>query len=245
MNFEYKNTQINYMKYNKKNKETIVFLHGWGQNIEMMKPLAEPFIENYNILIIDLPGHGSSTEPTYPWTVEDFTECLKALLDSLNIKKPILVGHSFGGKISLLYASKYEVEKLVLLASPYRKEIEKLSLKTKVLKFAKKIPLLNKLESFAKKHIGSEDYRKSSELMRKILVNTVNLDITDNLKYIKCPSLLIWGTLDKAVSIEDARNLEKLIRNAGLVEYEGCSHYAYLERLDQTIRVIDSFLESR
>ena len=172
--YKVNNVNINYINYGSKEGKDIVFLHGWGQNIQMMKMLADPLSKENNIVIVDLPGFGESTEPTYDWMVDDYVEAIKSLLESLKIKKPILVGHSFGGKISLLYSSKYEVEKLVVLGSPYKKEIEKLSLKTKMLKAAKKVPVLNKLEGFAKKHIGSTDYRNASEIMRKILVNIVN-----------------------------------------------------------------------
>ena len=240
--YKVNNVNINYINYGSKDGKDIVFLHGWGQNIQMMKMLADPFSKENNIVIVDLPGFGESTEPTYDWMVDDYVEAIKSLLESLKIKKPILVGHSFGGKISLLYSSKYEVEKLVVLGSPYKKEIEKLSLKTKMLKAAKKVPVLNKLEGFAKKHIGSTDYRNASEIMRKILVNTVNYDISSNLSKIKCPTLIIWGTNDEAVPIEDAYELEKLIKDAAVIEYEGCSHYAYLERLNQTINVLRSFI---
>ena len=240
--YKVNNVNINYINYGSKDGKDIVFLHGWGQNIQMMKMLADPLSKENNIVIVDLPGFGDSTEPTYDWMVDDYVEAIKSLLESLKIKKPILVGHSFGGKISLLYSSKYEVEKLVVLGSPYKKEIEKLSLKTKMLKAAKKVPVLNKLEGFAKKHIGSTDYRNASEIMRKILVNTVNYDISSNLSKIKCPTLIIWGTNDEAVPIEDAYELEKLIKDAAVIEYEGCSHYAYLERLNQTINVLRSFI---
>ena len=78
--------------------------------------------------------------------------------------------------------------------------------------------------------------------MRKILVNTVNYDISSNLSKIKCPTLIIWGTNDEAVPIEDAYELEKIIKDAAVIEYEGCSHYAYLERLNQTVNVLRSFI---
>ena len=176
------------------------------------------------------------------WTVDDYVDMLHELLQKLNIDCPIIIGHSFGGKIGLLYATKYKVKKLVCLASPYKKQVVQLSLKTKLLKTAKKVPGLKKLEGFAKKHIGSTDYKNASEMMRKIMVEHVNYDISNKLNKIKCPTLLIWGTLDKAVSINDAYELEKLIDNCGLVTYEGCSHYAYLERFDQTVRVLKSFI---
>ena len=79
-------------------------------------------------------------------------------------------------------------------------------------------------------------------MMRKILVSTVNLDITEDVKKIKCPTLIMWGTLDDAVPVEDAYELEKLISDAGVVIYEGCSHYAYLERLNQVVNVINTFI---
>lgn len=239
--FNYQDIKINYIRYGK-GKDTIVLLHGWGQNIEMMKMVSDPFVDDYDIVIIDLPGHGNSEEPKTVYSLYDFVDCVKSLLDSLKIKNPILIGHSFGGKISLLYASMYDVKKLVLFGSPFKKEIEKLSLKTKMLKTAKKIPGLNKLEGFAKKHMGSTDYKNASPLMREILVGHVNLDITEEVKKIKCPTLILWGTLDDAVPLERAYELENLISDAGVVVYEGCTHYAYLERLGQTINVLKSFL---
>ena len=186
-----KNVDINYIDYGEGDK-TIVLLHGWGQNIEMMKPVGDR-LPGHRIIILDLPGYGLSTEPDSVWTIYDYVECVKELLQELKVKKPILIGHSFGGKISLAFASKYDVEKLILFGSPFRPAIKKLSLKTRLLKKAKKIPVLNKLEGFAKKHIGSTDYKNASEMMRKILVSTVNLDITEDVKKIKCPTIIIWG----------------------------------------------------
>ena len=221
--------------------EDVVLLHGWGQNIQMMEPIGNNLV-NKRVVIIDLPGHGKSEEPKEAWTVYDYASCIHTLLTNLKIDEPILIGHSFGGKISLVYASKYKTKKVIGLACPFKKQIVKLSFKTKALKFAKKIPVLNKLEGFAKKHIGSTDYKNASEMMRKIMVLTVNTDITEDVKKIKCPTLLIWGTNDLQVSIDDAYELEKLIKDCGVVVYDGCTHYAYLERLDQTLRVIKSFI---
>lgn len=223
--------------------EAVVLLHGWGQNIQMMEPIGNNLV-NKRVVIIDLPGHGKSEEPKEAWTVYDYASCIHTLLTNLKIDEPILIGHSFGGKISLVYASKYKTKKVIGLACPFKKQIVKLSFKTKALKFAKKIPVLNKLEGFAKKHIGSTDYKNASEMMRKVLVKHINTDISDEVTKIKCPSLLIWGTMDAAVSLEDGKQLEKLIPNAGLVIYDGCTHYAYLERLNQTINVLRSFIES-
>ena len=236
------NVEVYYERYNQGGEKPLVFLHGWGQNTEMMLPVAKPFIENHEVILIDLPGFGKSGQLDRPYEVSDYVELLHELLQKLDIKKPTLIGHSYGGKISLLYASKYEVEKLVLFGSPFQKEIEKESLKLKTLRTLKKIPGSNKLEGWAKKHSGSTDYKNASPVMRETLVKTVNLDITEEVKKIKAPTLLIWGTADEAVSIDRAYELEKLIPDAGLVVYENATHYAYLENLGQTISVMKSFL---
>lgn len=235
-----KDVDINYIDYGK-GDNTLVFLHGWGQNIEMMKPVGDK-LKNNRIIIIDLPGFGDSPEPNTIWSMYDYADMVHELLDSLDVSNPILLGHSFGGKISLIYASKYKTNKLVLFGSPFKQNIKKLSTKTKVLKSLKKVPGLNKLEGFAKKHIGSRDYKQASPFMRKILVDHVNLDITEEVKKIKCPTLIIWGTLDEEVPLEDAYELEKLISDAAVIEYPGCSHYAYLENLGQTVNIIKNFI---
>ena len=189
--------------------------------------------KEYRIVIIDLPGFGDSKEPNSVWTLYDYVDFVHELTKKLDIDNPILFGHSFGGKISLLYASTYPVKKLIVCGSPFRKEIKKLSMKTKILKSLKKVP-----------GIGSTDYRQASKLMREIMVEHVNLDITEEVKKIKSSTLIIWGDQDRAVPLECAYELEKLIPDAGVVLYPSCSHYAYLEGLKKTINVVRVFLES-
>ena len=231
---------INYVRYGDSSGQSLVLLHGWGQNIEMMRPIGDRF-KNFDVVIFDLPGFGSTSEPPKFWSCYDYVDVIHEALSKLGIDNPIIVGHSFGGKLGLIYASRYQVHKLVCLASPFCREIHNVTMKTKFLKFMKKVPVINRLEDFAKRHIGSTDYRNASGIMRNIMVGHVNLDITDDVRLIKCPTLLIWGTNDEAVSIEKGYELEKLIPDAGIVVYEGCTHYAYLERLSQTINVLKSF----
>lgn len=235
-------TKINYVDYGNKKGENVVLLHGWGQNIEMMKPVGDALEKENRIIIIDFPGFGESEEPKYAWNNYDYVNMLVDLFKELKIVNPILIGHSFGGRISLLYASMYDVKKLVLFGSPFKQEIKKDSLKTKTLKALKKVPGIKKLEGFAKKHIGSTDYRNASDIMRKVMVNSVNHDMTEDVKKIKCPTIIIWGSLDEAVPLERAYELEKLIDDAAVIVYDGCTHYAYLENLSQTINILDNFI---
>ncbi len=241
--YKYNGISINYKDFGKKEGKAIVYLHGWGQNIEMMEPIAKPFKETNRLIILDLPGFGDSEEPNYAWTLEDYADMIHSLLESLNIKSPNLIGHSFGGKISLVYATKYNVNRLILLASPFKVKIKKISWKVRILKKMRNIPVLGPIADKIKSHMGSTDYRSATPLMRNVLVKHVNTDLTEEAKKIKCPTFIIWGSNDDAVPVSDAYELEKIISDSGLIVYEGCSHYAYLERLAQTNAIIASFIK--
>ena len=240
MKVNIKNIDINYVQYGE--GEDVILLHGWGQNIKMMDPIGQNLCDKKKITIIDLPGFGDSSEPKEELTVYDYADILKDLLDELKIKKPTLIGHSFGGRVSIVYASKYKVKNVVLLGAPCVREDTKLGMKVKMLKGLKKVPGLSKLEGFAKNHMGSTDYKNASPIMKEILVNVVNEDLSECAKKITVPTLLIWGTEDTEAPLADAKKLEALLQDGGLVIYEGGSHYTYLEFLGPVCNVIKSFI---
>lgn len=239
MQIKIKDININYTQYGK--GKDIILLHGWGQNIEMMKPIGDRLQDKYKITILDLPGFGESEEPTYAWTLNDYCMMLEEFVKKLKIKKPIVMGHSFGGRLAILYSSRNEVEKVLLFGSPVRVEKNKNSLKVRLLKTIKKMPGMNGIAEKAKKYIGSRDYKAASPIMRQVLVNTVNYDLLEDAKKIKESTLLIWGDYDLEANIEDARILEKEMNDAALIVLPG-THYAYLENLGQVINIINSFL---
>ena len=99
--------------------------------------------------------------------------------------------------------------------------------------------LLNKVRGY----FGSSDYNNAPEVMRKTLVSLVNSDISHLLPNISCPTLLIWGSNDTAVPVEDAKKMEKLIPDAGLCVLDGCSHFALIERPYDIELILDSFIK--
>ncbi len=236
-----KNIKINYKQYGK--GDDIVLLHGWGQNIDMMRPLGNYLEDDYSILIIDLPGFGESTEPTYAWSLDDYVESVRKIIEKEKIKNPIVMGHSFGGKLAILYASKYEVKKLVLFAPPINHN-HKVSMKSKVLKSIKKLPMMDKIGEKMKKHMGSTDYRNASPVMREILVNHLSTDIYDELSNIKASTLIIWGENDITVSPNVAYEIDSKINDSGVVILPG-THYAYLENLNRVVEILERFLEAK
>lgn len=219
----------------------VVLLHGWGQNIDMMKPIADK-MDGYKFTILDFPGFGKSDEPSTAWDVEKYTVLLEKLLKELKIKNPIIVGHSFGGRVAINYSSRNKVSKVVLFGSPcIRYDSDVNHKKEEFYHRIKRLPGMNKIAEFAKKFIGSEDYRKASPIMRETLVNVINSDLSKEASMIDAPVLLIWGTNDEQEPVERARDMEKLLKDGALIELEGLSHYAYLEALPRVVNILNNF----
>ena len=239
MKIKVKDTLVNYIQYGE--GKDIILLHGWGQNIEMMKPIGDNLAGNFRITIIDFPGFGESEEPSEAWNISDYANMLELLVKELKIKKPIVMGHSFGGRVAIRYSANNPIEKLVLFGSPCVRLQQKQPLKVRVLKKLKTLPGMDKFGEFMKKYIGSRDYKAASPMMRQILVNTVNEDLSAYASQIEEPTLLSWGDNDTEAPIEEAKMLEKIMPDAALIVLPG-THYAYLENLGQILNILHSFL---
>ncbi|MBQ3307721.1 MAG: alpha/beta hydrolase [Bacilli bacterium] len=238
MKINVKNVNVNYIQYG--SGKDILLLHGWGQNIEMMKPLGDAFCDEFRITILDLPGFGNSEEPGKAWTIEDYNDMLEEFVRKVDISKPIVIGHSFGGRLAIRFSSRNPIEKLVLFGSPCIRFEEKLPLSVRFLKAMKKIPGLEQLGEYMKQYIGSRDYKAASPVMRETLVQIVNEDLSKFAREIEEPTLLIWGENDTEAPVHDARELEKIMIDAALIILPG-THYAYLENLDRVVVILKQF----
>ena len=96
----------------------LVLLHGNSEDLTYFNNQIEYFSKNYRVIAIDTRGHGKSERGTKPFTMDQFVEDLKYLLDSLNIDKIILLGFSDGANIAMKFAIKYQNRlKLLILNS--------------------------------------------------------------------------------------------------------------------------------
>lgn len=240
MKININNVNVNYIQYGE--GKDVLLLHGWGQNIQMMRPIGDNLCSNHRITIIDFPGFGESDEPSTPWTIDDYSLLIENLVKALNIRKPIVMGHSFGGRVAIHFSANNPIEKLVLFGSPCIRENKKLPLSTRILKKLKTLPGMDKLGEEMKKYIGSRDYKAASPIMRQTLVNVINEDLSSYARKIEEPTLLIWGEADTEAPVDDARELEKIMTDAALIILPG-THYAYLENLGQVINILNSFLK--
>ena len=239
MKINIQNININYIQYGE--GKDILLLHGWGQNIEMMRPIGDNLCERFRITILDLPGFGASDEPESAWTIEKYSNMLEKFVKLTGIKKPVVIGHSFGGRVAIRYCSRNPIEKLILFGSPCIRIEENLSFTVKFLKKLKTLPGMNNIGEYMKKYIGSRDYKAASPIMRQTLVEVVNEDLSKFAREIEEPTLLIWGENDTEAPVNEARELEKIMIDAALIILPG-SHYAYLENLPRVIAILNNFL---
>lgn len=236
----------------------VLFLQGWGTDITLYNRVFEKIKQKNRIIACDLPGFGKTQEPSTAWCVDDYVEFVEQFIDQFKLKKIILMGHSFGGRVIIKLMSKkernFDVEKIVLLdsAGVKPKTTFKKQVRQKWYKLCKKVVsskpgeklfpgMLQKMQN----KYGSADYRKASPLMKQVLVKTVNEDLTELLPNINRPTLLIWGDLDTATPLSDAKLMEEKIPDAGLVVLKNTGHYSFLEDFYTFSRVIDVFLEEK
>ena len=229
----------------------VILMHGWGCNHSTLKSIEAQLTPGFKVYNVDFPGFGGSNEPSAVWGVEEYTSLIEEFARQEHIESPILLGHSFGGRVGILFASRNKVHKLILVDAAgvkprrslryYYKVYSYKAIKHALLFFLGKKRGETALNSYRAK-VGSSDYSNASPMMRAILSKVVNEDLKSVMPKIACPTLLIWGANDTATPLADAKIMEKLIPDAGLVSFDGVGHYSFLENPYQFAAVLKSFL---
>lgn len=248
------------MTYNYKGKKVninimgagapVILLHGWGCSNGIFRDIQEVLSKSYTTYNFDFPGFGASDEPDTVWGVEDYTRMVEQFVKDNGIENPALIGHSFGGRVSIVYASRNDVGRVVLVDAAGIKPKRPLKYYWKVYTFKTLKWLCNTFLPKAKaqaiiekrrKGAGSSDYNNASPMMRAILSKVVNEDLTHLLPKITAPTLLFWGNMDTATPLSDAKTMEHLIPDAGLVIAHGTGHFSFLENAGLFTAVMKNF----
>lgn len=231
----------------------LILMHGWGCSLETVRSIAAVASQTHRVYNIDFPGFGESPEPAGVWGVEEYTRLIEKFIAGLMLDNPVLVGHSFGGRVSILLASRNKVDKVILVDAAGVKPRRPLKYYFKIYSFkaskwaVKTLLPRRKAESIINKmraRRGSADYNSASPLMKSILSKVVNEDLCGVMSDIKAPTLLIWGENDTATPLSDAKKMEKLIPDAGLVSFPGAGHYSFLDNPAGFRAVLKSFLSN-
>ncbi len=237
----------------------VVLMHGWGCNSTTVQSIAAVAAENHTVYSLDLPGFGTpgvvdvlSPEPVEVWGTYDYAAMLEQFVKALNIERPTLIGHSYGGRVAIVYSSRNPVERLVLVDSAGVKPRRSLKYYFKVYSFklAKSLApiFLGKEKGQAyidarRAKSGSSDYNTSTPKMRAVMSKSVNEDLCHLMPSISAPTLLLWGENDTATPLADAKKMERLIPDSAVVSFPGAGHYSFLDARQQFSAVLRSFLK--
>ena len=234
--------------------EIILLLHGWGANVTLYAGVIQVLAQNHRVIALDLPGFGKTPEPPEPWCVDDYVNFVLRFVASFRVPKLSVVVHSFGGRIFFKMNARkklpFVIERAVLIDSagilPKKSFKQKVSLRcykigrtfmsTKVMHFL----YPDAVDDMRRKR-GSADYNNATPVMRATLVKVVNEDLEPLMHLVKCPTLLIWGDQDTATPLSDAKRMEELIPDAGLVVCEGAGHFSFAEQAPKVHGALAAF----
>ncbi len=230
----------------------ILMLHGWGASADLMLPLAKSLAPlGYQCLIPDLPGFGESAPPPEAWDTIQYAELMLAYLDAHSIQRAFLIGHSFGGRISLVLGADHadRVVKMGLFNSAGIPPRRSLSSRVRLTLYkagrdwlaalgAKSIS--ERLRSWYGNRYGSTDYQTAGAL-KETFLKVVNGDLSSYASRVSVPTLLLWGENDADTPLWQAETLKKLIPDAGLITFPDAGHYSYLEKPADSVRILHYF----
>ena len=235
------------------NKDTIVFLHGSGLS-HIVWSLAEQFFssQNYNVLSIDLPGHGNSDGPCLD-SVEKIADWMEKVFDKLKLKNLILVGHSQGCLEILEYSSRYKerLKKLVFVGGSNKMPVHPDLIELAQSGHSDAVKLMMKWGyEGSKKFIGGNPVEKIIQSPRDISeILAVDLNACNNYsngseaaKVIDLPSMLIFGELDKMVNLQAGKKFSNLIKNSTTHVIKACGHMIMIEKAFEMREKILEFL---
>ncbi|MCS7071190.1 MAG: alpha/beta hydrolase [Anaerolinea sp.] len=232
----------------------MALLHGWGVDGRLMLSTAQGLNRaGFEVLVVDLPGFGSSAPPPEVWCVHDYAKTFINLLDHLQIEQTTVIGHSFGGRIGLVLGSEYpeRINRLVLTSAagvpPRRKLIP--TLRLRIFKMTRAVlnhfggrSVTERMSAWYNQRYGSPDFKQTSGIMRETFKRIIDADLRPFAAQVKVPTLLVWGDRDDDTPLWMGKTLERLIPDAGMVIFSGTGHYAYLERNVEFVRIVTHFL---
>ena len=237
-----------------KSKDTIVFLHGSGLS-HIVWSLTEQFFSNkrFNVLSVDLPGHGNSEGPCLE-SIEKIADWLEKVFEELKLNNIILVGHSQGCLEALEYSFKYKgrLKKIVFVGSSYRMPVNQdlIDLASDGDSDAVKLMMKWGFEG-SKKFIGGNPVEKIiqsprdiSEILAVDLVACNNYENgSEAAKAINCPTLFILGELDKMANLESGKKFANIVKNSTTHIIDGCGHMIMIEKAFEMREKVLEFLK--
>lgn len=226
----------------------ILALHGWGRRGSDFGPS----LAGFDALALDLPGFGASPPPSQPIGAEGYADLISPILDMFE-EPPVVVGHSFGGRVAVCLAAAHpgRVGPLVLTGSPLLRvtPARRPSTAYRLIRFLNRVGVVSddRMELIRNRR-GSPDYRAASGVMRDVLVKVINESYETQLSQVRSRVVLLWGEEDQEVPVEVAEKALRVMRQSGAAaELEilpGVGHLVPVQAPEAMRRAIQGVLRS-
>ncbi len=233
----------------------ILLLHGWGSSAASFLGLLRRSASGRRLVALDLPGFGESPIGRGRWTTTTYAELVRSWSAAQLGEGYSLLGHSYGGAVSMRMAvGRRGPDRLLLCAPSGIRPLIDQQIKPKVTLFrslragARVLPrpLSVPAVEWLSRRFGSADYRAAGPLLRPILVAAVTEDLSDVAARIEIPTLLVWGAGDAELPLDPhGRRLKELIAPAELVTLEQSGHFPFVDEADRFARVFDAFMDAQ
>jgi len=247
-----------YVKDQGLGQPTLVFLHYWGGSSRTWDQVIAALPTHYRSVAPDLRGWGDSAAPADAYALDDFAKDAQALITVLDLKNYVLVGHSMGGKIAQLFASRRPagLAALVLVApSPpiplvlppeIRTAMQNAYNSRETVGMAIDQMLAGKqLSAALREQVIEDSLRGAPQAVAAWPNSTSYEDITEQVAGINVPTLVVAGELDRIdpASILQAEVLSR-ITGATMQVLPGTGHLSPLESPIELAAIISSFVDS-
>lgn len=231
----------------------ILMIHGWGSNSLTYADLAKKVSASHKVILIDLPGFGSSQTPSVAWDLKKYAEFLEKFLKKIGVDNLYgLIGHSLGGRIAIYAQShgKLNSDRLILLAShgiASQRDPRVLAFKilSKTGKAVSQILPKSKRESLKRnlyQKAGSTDYLNTSPAMKGTFLNIIKQDLKADAKNIPTKTLLIYGSKDDMTPVKFGELFDKAIPDSKLKIIPEAGHYVHLDYPQEVTKLTEDFL---
>lgn len=207
--------------------EDLVLLHGYLASKESFYPQIEYFSRFYRVTALDFPGFGKADALPAAWSVGDYADWTVGTLEKLRISRPLVIAHSFGGRVAVKCLSRGAIFRAAALcgcAGIVPKRTVRYRLRVRAYRAAKKV-----FPRFAEGHFGSPEYRSLSPLMRESYKKIVNEDLREEAKKIAVPVLFLNGENDRETPVSSAEIYRACVKGSRLIVLGGCGHFAHLD----------------
>jgi pimeloyl-ACP methyl ester carboxylesterase len=231
----------------------LILLEGMGGDIPGWRRNIPVLARELRVIAYDFRGNGNSDEPPGPATMATFVDDTLALLDFLDIDRVHVYGQSFGGMVAqeMALTSPERVRSLILGCTHAG---SRRALRRRGSKVPKGEPWRAMYSlSFPDRHPGhvAEDLRigraqpKHPEGGRRQWEAMQGFDSFDRLPSLRVPTLVLHGTEDQAIPVENARLLAERIPDAELVLLQGAGHLYHSERAEDADAAVLDFLRRK